>query len=75
MELFWRRQVMEDVRRAPHSQLTDDQVMIRTLVAMLLPAAAAVLPMGTQATYNILVAVVTALICHCILQAIDLTSP
>ncbi len=75
MELMRRKQVMEEAGKAPHSQLTDDQVMIRTLVAMSFPAIAAVLAMGTQATYNILVAVVTALVCHYILQAIDLKSP
>ncbi len=57
-----------------HSGLTENQVMFRTLVAMSIPALAAVFAMGTNALYNILVALVTALICHYILKAVDLRS-
>ncbi len=75
METSKKTNLLKDSKTAPHSQLTEDQVMIRTLVAMCIPALAAVFAMGTQATYNILVAVLTALACHYILQYIDLQSP
>ncbi len=57
-----------------HSNLTEKQVMIRTLVAMMIPAVAAVLAMGTNALYNILVAVITAVICHYIIKVVELKS-
>ncbi|MFW5985449.1 MAG: molybdopterin-dependent oxidoreductase [Halanaerobiaceae bacterium] len=57
-----------------HSGLTENQVMIRTLVVMTIPAVLAVFAMGSQAFYNILTALVTALIAHYILKAIDLKS-
>ena len=55
-----------------HSGLTEDQVMLRTLAAMCIPAAAAVLAMGTNALFNIMTAVFTALIFHYIIRAVEL---
>ncbi len=57
-----------------HSGLTEDQVMFRTLIAMCIPAIAAVIAMGTNALFNILTALVVSLICHYILKAVDLNS-
>ncbi|MFW5976711.1 MAG: RnfABCDGE type electron transport complex subunit D, partial [Bacillota bacterium] len=57
-----------------HSGLTEDQIMFRTLIAMCIPAVAAIFAMGTNALFNILVAVATSLVCHYLLKAIDLKS-
>ncbi len=54
-----------------HSELTEDQVMLRTFIAMCIPALAAILAMGTMALFNILSAVVTAVICHFIIKKLE----
>ncbi len=68
--LSFRRGVAADI----HSRLTEDQVMLRTLVAMMIPAIAAILAMGTNALFNILTALITSLFFHYVLRAIDLRS-
>ncbi len=55
-----------------HSGLTKDQVMIRTFVAMCIPAVAAIFAMGTNALYNILTALITTLVFHYIIKAFEL---
>ncbi len=62
------RQKPEPLR---HSELTEDQVMLRTFIAMCIPAIAAILAMGTMALFNILAAVVTAVICHFIIKKLE----
>ena len=65
-----RRGVAHDV----HSGLTENQVMLRTLVAMSIPAILAVIAMGSQAFFNILTALVASLVAHYIMKAVDLRS-
>ena len=56
---------------APHSGYTEDQMMVRTMIAMLIPVAAGTLAMGVPALVNILVAVVTAVGCHYLVKAVE----
>ncbi len=54
-----------------HSGLTEDQVMLRTFAAMCIPAVAAIIAMGTDALFNILTAVIVAVICHFIIKMME----
>ncbi|MFW6382164.1 MAG: formate dehydrogenase subunit alpha [Bacillota bacterium] len=68
--------VSPSVKRKPdplsHSELTEDQVMLRTFIAMCIPAILAVFAMGTMALFNILSAVITAVVCHFIIKKLEL---
>ncbi|GEM_PF-22029 len=55
-----------------HSGLTEDQIMLRTFVAMCIPAVAAVIAMGQPAFFNILTAVTTAVACHLLIKVYEL---
>lgn len=54
-----------------HSGLTEDQIMLRTFVAMCIPAAAAVIAMGQPALFNILTSVITAVGCHLLIKLFE----
>ncbi len=56
---------------APHSGFTENQMMVRTMIAMLIPAIVGPLAMGVGALVNILAAVFTAVVCHYILKAVE----
>ncbi|MBF8435658.1 formate dehydrogenase subunit alpha [Halanaerobiaceae bacterium Z-7014] len=68
--------VTPSVKRKPdplsYSELTEDQVMLRTFIAMCIPAILAVFAMGTMALFNILAAVITAVVCHYIIKKLEL---
>ena len=59
---------------APHSGFTENQMMVRTMIAMLIPAVAGPLAMGVPALINILVAVFTSVACHYIIKAAEARS-
>ncbi len=54
-----------------HSGLSEDQVMLRTFVAMCIPAIAAIIAIGERALFNILTAVVTAVLAHFIIKVLE----
>ncbi len=55
-----------------HSGVTKDAVMMRTLLAMCLPAAAAVFAMGAAALAHIVLAMFTVLFCHYLIGFLEL---
>ena len=54
-----------------HSGLNEDQVMLRTFAAMCIPAVAAIIAIGERAFFNILTAVVTAVISHFLIKVLE----
>ena len=59
------------LRPERHSGLDEDQVMLRTFAAMCIPAVAAIIAIGERAFFNILTAVVAAVLSHLLIKVLE----